>query len=176
MKIGIRKNLPKYISVVCCIALYITAFATSSVIYPEYSMSVLSVSSSAAFLLSFYIMTYFLATNKVFCTVFSIYFLAVIVFCVYVILISILDKYISILQNSWFPWVVAPFTIPFGIISLSFVKPIVQFLEFTLDISKNLFGKENGDFLGYTLIFIVCVLFYVVCFTTRYYKTRKLTM
>ncbi len=161
MKIELKNNLPKYISVVCCIVLYIATFLTSSVIFPNNKeLFLLNLIFSALFLFSFYVVTCFLSTNNIFCTVFSSYFF--IVLCLYAATMLYTGK-----GQFWL-----------GIISTfayySFFVPLLPTLVYIVGKINIPPTNEAEDLAMRVLIVAVCILFYIVCFTSRFIKKRKL--
>ena len=161
MKIEVRKNLPKYISVVCCIVLYVASLLTyllgksiDNGLFRVYAVV------SPLFLLSFYVVTCFLSTNNIFCTVFSSYFF--IVLCLYAATMLYTGK-----GQFWL-----------GIISTfvyySFLVPLLPTFMDIISTINYPPTNEVENVAMRVLIVAVCILFYIVCFTARFIKKRKL--
>ena len=149
----------KRISVAVCIVLYITTFFTTTPFFPENSESVLSISVSVAFIISFYIMTAIVSPSRRCLIGFSVYFALVTV-----VLLQILsDIYIDFIL--WRLFSLAVFTL--------FMQPTAQFCEF-IDrrIIFAIYGKRN-DYTYDILWFVFIALFYIVYFTSWYFKHRK---
>lgn len=155
MKID-RSTLIKYISAAVFVALYITTFFTTSLIYPEYSRSVLSVSVSIGFLLSFYTMTYLFAGSKGYCIGFSVFFLLVLLAG----LLPVDSGFIRVLTL---------------IIWAASRQPIAQLWDL-IDITIR---ARCSDVVSRAVVYRIYLigivaLFYIVYFVSRYFKKRKL--
>ena len=108
----------KRISVAVCIALYITTFFTTAPFFPELSESVLSISVSVAFIISFYVMTAIVSPSRKYLIGFSVYF----AFVTLVFLCVILEVKINGIGS----------LISFAII-IPYLQPISQFYEFVVN-------------------------------------------
>ena len=162
--IKLISNISKYmtvkrISVVVCIALYITTFFTTTPFFPELSESVLSISVSVAFIISFHVMTAIVSPSRRYLIGFSVYFALVTVF----LLQMIFNIYIDFILWRLFGMAVF-FTI---------MQPTAQCCEF-IDrrIIFDIYGKRS-DYTYYILWFVFIALFYIVYFTSWYLKYRK---
>lgn len=149
----------KRISVAVCIFLYITTFSTTAPFFPENSESVLSISVSVAFIISFYVMTAILSPSRRCLIGFSVYFALVALVLLCVILEVKIDGIGSLIAFA---------------ITIPYVQPISQFCEFVVTtMHYRIFDKGMSDNLFYCSLFLFIVLFYIVYFTSWYCKRRK---
>ena len=149
----------KRISVAVCIVLYITTFFTTAPFFPENSESVLSISVSVAFIISFYVMTAIVSPSKRYLVGFSIYFALVALVLLCVILEMRIDGILSFIALA---------------IIIPYLQPISQFYESVLNgVYYKIFSKTMGYNLFYFALLLFIVLFYIVYFTSWYLKRRK---
>ena len=149
----------KRISVAVFMVLYITNYFITSAVFPENTYSVLTVSVSIASIISFYVMTVILSPSKGFLIGISIYFTLA--------AIPLIWTSIEVIHRINFPDFIRWTT---GLVMLSFLKPIAEFYELINRIISDIWGVSGLE-IGFTLIFIP--LFYIVYFTSWYFKHRK---
>ncbi|MBO5321992.1 MAG: hypothetical protein J6B22_05240 [Clostridia bacterium] len=139
--------------------LYITNFFITSAVFPENTYSVLTVFISIASIISFYVMTVILSPSKGFLIGVSIYFTLA--------AIPLIWTSIEVIHRINLPDFIRWTT---GLVMLSFLKPVVEFYELINRVIFDVWGVSGLE-IGFTLIFIP--LFYIVCFASWYFKSRK---
>lgn len=153
-----KEKVIRIIFSIVTIALYITSYFVTSIIYPEYSESVFSILVSLGFIVCFYITTSLYSYSKDYLIVFSVYFVFVAIF-------------LFIAETSMrLPQILRLFL---AIFFITFTKPIVQFYEFIDGCVVNISGHRMGDLAAIIYFILFIVLFYIVYFVSRCSKKRK---